>query len=123
MAPAAGRSQARPRHSEPRSAILVLTTVPERAGAEALARELLAARLAACIQIGGAVQSLYHWRGQIETASEIPLAIKTRAVLYPRVEAAIRGRHPYELPEIVVVPISDGLPDYLDWIDAETAAR
>jgi periplasmic divalent cation tolerance protein len=98
----------------------VLTTVPDQAQAEALARELLTARLAACIQIGATVQSLYHWRGQIETASEIPLAIKTRAGLYPRVEETIRRRHPYELPEIVAVPISCGLPAYLDWIAAET---
>jgi periplasmic divalent cation tolerance protein len=103
-----------------RSSILVLTTVPDQAQAEALARELLTARLAACIQIGATVQSLYHWRGQIETASEIPLAIKTRAGLYPRVEETIRRRHPYELPEIVAVPISCGLPAYLDWIAAET---
>jgi periplasmic divalent cation tolerance protein len=99
----------------------VLTTLPDQAQAEALARELLTARLAACIQIGATVQSLYHWRGQIETAREIPLAIKTRAGLYPRVEEAIRRRHPYELPEIVAVPISCGLPAYLDWIAAETA--
>jgi periplasmic divalent cation tolerance protein len=105
-----------------RSSILVLTTVPDQAQAEALARELLTARLAACIQIGATVQSLYHWRGQIETASEIPLAIKTRAGLYPRVEETIRRRHPYELPEIVAVPISCGLPAYLDWIAAETQA-
>jgi len=103
-----------------RSSILVLTTLPDQAQAEALARELLTARLAACIQIGATVQSLYHWRGQIETASEIPLAIKTRAGLYPRVEETIRRRHPYELPEIVAVPISGGLPAYLDWIAAET---
>ena len=121
MAPALRRSPARPKHSTPRSAILILTTLPERAGAETLARELLAARLAACIQIGGAVHSMYHWRGEIETATEIPLAIKTRGELYARVEAAIRERHPYELPEIVVVPISDGLPAYVDWINAETA--
>jgi len=101
---------------------LILTTLPERAGAEALARDLLAARLAACIQIGAAVESLYHWRGEIETARETPVAIKTRAALYPRVEAAIRRRHPYELPEIVAVPITDGLPGYVDWIAAETAA-
>ena len=100
----------------------MLTTLPERAHAEALARDLLAARLAACIQIGAAVESLYHWRGEIETASETPLAIKTRAELYPRVEAAIRERHPYELPEIVAVPITDGWPGYVDWIAAETAA-
>ena len=103
------------------SSILVLTTLPEQAQAEALARELLTARLAACIQIGAAVQSLYHWRGQIETAREIPLSIKTRAALYPRVEETIRRRHPYELPEIVAVPISCGLPAYLEWIAAETA--
>jgi periplasmic divalent cation tolerance protein len=106
----------------PQAAILVLTTLPERRGAEALARELLAARLAACVHIGPAVQSLYHWRGQIETTDEIPLAIKTRAVLYSQVEDAIRARHPYELPEIVAVPITDGLPAYLAWIAAETAA-
>ena len=100
--------------------ILVLTTLPEQAQAEALARELLTTRLAACIQIGATIQSLYHWRGQIETAREIPLSIKTRAALYPRVEETIRRRHPYELPEIVAVPISGGLPAYLDWIAAET---
>ena len=104
------------------SSILVLTTLPERGAAEALARELLATRLAACIQIGATAQSLYHWRGEIETATEIPFAIKTRAALYPRVEEAIRRRHPYELPEIVAVPITYGLPAYLDWIVAETDA-
>lgn len=121
MAPAARGS--RPKHRASRSAILVLTTLPERTGAKALARELLAARLAACIQIGGVVESLYHWRGEIETAREIPVAIKTRAELYARVEAAIRKRHPYELPEIVAVPITEGLPAYVDWIAEETTER
>jgi periplasmic divalent cation tolerance protein len=102
--------------------ILILTTLPEQAAAETLARELLATRLAACIQIGAPAQSLYHWRGQIETAAEIPIAIKTRARLYSRVEAVIRRLHPYELPEIVAVPITCGLPAYLDWITAETDA-
>jgi len=115
-----GSPARRPKHSAPRSVIVVLTMLPERAGAEALARELLAARLAACIQIGAAVQSLYHWKGQIETSSEIPMAIKTRGELYGRIEAAIRERHPYELPEIIAVPITDGLPAYVDWISAET---
>jgi periplasmic divalent cation tolerance protein len=123
LPPAARGSTARPKRSTAHSAILILTTLPERAGAEALARDLLAARLAACIQIGAAVESLYHWRGEIETASETPVAIKTRASLYARVEAAIRERHPYELPEIVAVPITDGLPGYVDWIAAETTAR
>ena len=105
----------------PPSALLILTTLPERAVAETLARELLAARLAACIHVGAPVRSLYHWRGQIETADETPLAIKTRAELYPKVQAAILASHPYELPEIVAVPISDGLPEYLEWIAEEAS--
>ena len=105
------------------SPILVLTTLPEGPAAEALARELLTARLAACIQIGATARSLYHWQGQIETAAEVPVAIKTRAGLYPRVEEAIRRHHPYELPEIVAVPICCGLPAYLNWIAAQTDAR
>jgi periplasmic divalent cation tolerance protein len=104
------------------SALLVLTTLPDLASAEALARDLLAGRLAACVQIGAALRSLYHWRGEIETAEETPLAIKTRRDLYARVEKAIRERHPYELPEIVAVPITDGSAAYIDWIAAETAA-
>ena len=104
----------------PGALILVLTTLPERFAAEALARELLEARLAACIHIGATLRSLYHWRGEIETAEETPLTIKTRATLYAPLEAAIRARHPYELPEIIVVPISHGLPSYLQWIAAET---
>jgi len=99
----------------------VLTTLPDRAGAETLARELLAARLAACVQIGATLHSLYHWRGEIETAEETPVAVKTRRELYAQVESAIRQRHPYELPEIVAVPITDGLRAYLDWIVNETA--
>ena len=102
--------------------LLVLTTLPQREAAESLARELLAARLAACIHIGATVRSLYHWRGEIETADEVPVAIKTRAALYPRLEAAIRASHPYELPEIVAVSITRGLPAYLEWIATETAS-
>jgi periplasmic divalent cation tolerance protein len=102
--------------------ILVLTTLPERSAAEALARELLDARLAACIHVGATLRSLYHWHGEIETAEETSLTIKTRATLYAPLEAAILARHPYELPEIIVVPISHGLPAYLQWIAAETAA-
>jgi periplasmic divalent cation tolerance protein len=113
---------ASPERAATQASILILTTLPERDTAETLARELLAARLAACIQIGAPAQSLYHWHGQIETAAEIPLTIKTRARLYAQVEQAIRRHHPYELPEIVAVPITCGLPAYLDWIAAETDA-
>ena len=94
--------------------------MPDRETAQALARTLLAGRLAACVNLGASVESMYHWRGQIETAVEVPVAIKTRALLYPRVEAAILAAHPYELPEVVAVPIIHGLTRYLDWIAAET---
>lgn len=105
----------------PSETIVVLTHLPDRASAEALARALVDERLAACVNIGTQVDSLYHWRGQIETAREVPLTIKTRASRYAAVEAAIRARHPYELPEIVAVPISAALAEYVDWIDAETS--
>jgi periplasmic divalent cation tolerance protein len=100
-----------------------MTNMPDRASAGALARALVEQRLAACVNIGTQVDSLYHWKGQIETASEVPVAIKTRASSYADVEAAIRARHPYELPEILAVPVTAALADYLDWIDAETTER
>jgi periplasmic divalent cation tolerance protein len=103
-------------------AILVLTHLPDHAAAMKLARALVTERLAACVNVGAPVQSMYHWQGQIETADEIPVTIKTRATLYPRVEAAIRAGHPYELPEIVAVPLLDGSRPYLDWLAAETVA-
>ena len=102
------------------AAIVVLTNLPDRESAKALARALVEGRLAACVNIGAAVESIYHWQGQIETEIEVPVAIKTRQVLYSKVEAAIRNIHPYELPEIVAVPITDAFAAYLDWIDAET---
>jgi len=104
----------------PRAAILVLTQCPDRGSAQALARTLVEARLAACVSIGTTVESLYHWRGKIEMAQEVPVVIKTCADAYAAVEAAIRARHPYELPEIVAVPIAHGLSSYLAWIDDET---
>jgi periplasmic divalent cation tolerance protein len=106
----------------PDAAILVLTSMPDHAAAQELARTLVSGRLAACVSVGAPVESMYHWRGQIETASEVPVAIKTRALLYPRVEAAIVAAHPYELPEVVAVPFSHGSKSYLDWIAAETTA-
>ena len=95
---------------------------PDRESARGIAESLLEARLAACVSIGAPVVSMYHWQGATETADELPLTIKTRGELFDRVAQAIRAHHPYELPEIVAVPITDALPDYLAWIDAETAA-
>ncbi len=105
------------------TAILILTQMPDRASAQALAHALVEARLAACVSVGAPVESLYHWRGEIETAQEVQVVVKTRSERYEAVEAAIRARHPYELPEIVAVQILRGSAPYLDWIAGETAAN
>lgn len=102
------------------SYILVHTTLPDEAAARALAHTLVESRVAACVSIGAPVESLYHWQGTLESAREIPLTVKTRADCYADVARAIRGLHPYELPEILAVPILDGNADYLAWIDAQT---
>jgi periplasmic divalent cation tolerance protein len=105
------------------SPVLVLTTLPDRESAHVVAQALVDARLAACVSIGAPVTSMYHWQGATETADEVPVTIKTRAELFDAVAAAVRACHPYELPEIIAVPITDGTPDYLAWLDAESRAR
>jgi periplasmic divalent cation tolerance protein len=105
------------------AAILVMTQLPDRSAATELARALVEARIAACVTVGASVDSLYHWHGQIETATEVPVLVKTQRERYAAVEAAIRARHPYELPEIIAVPIIAGLAPYLDWITAETPGK
>lgn len=102
-------------------ALLVLTNLPDAASARALAGALVEARLAACVNILAPCRSVYRWQDKIEDAAEVPLLIKTTAARYAALEAAIRARHPYELPEIVAVPIARGLPGYLAWVAAETA--
>ena len=102
------------------SHLLVMSNFPDRASAERAARRLVTDRLAACVNIGATLTSLYHWQGRIETAEETPLVAKTRADLYANVEAALLDEHPYELPEIVAVPFTAGLAKYFNWIDLET---
>jgi periplasmic divalent cation tolerance protein len=101
-------------------ALIVLTNLPDAASADALAEYVVSERLAACVNILAPCRSIYRWQGRLENAEEVPLLIKTSAALYDALEAAIRARHPYELPEIVAVPISHGLPAYLAWLTAET---
>jgi periplasmic divalent cation tolerance protein len=101
-------------------ALLVLTNLPDATSARTLADHLVALRLAACVNILASCRSVYRWRGAVESAEEVPLMIKTTAARYAELEAAIRARHPYELPEIVAVPISHGLPAYLAWVATET---
>jgi periplasmic divalent cation tolerance protein len=105
------------------SAMLVFTNAPDRAIAEKIARTLVEQKLAACVNILAGCMSIYRWDGMVETAAEVPLLIKTRAEIYPEVEAAIKGLHPYELPEIVAMPIAQGSREYLEWINAATVTE
>jgi periplasmic divalent cation tolerance protein len=100
--------------------LLVLSNLPDRASADRLAQALVERRLAACVNILAPCRSVYRWEGAVESAEEYPLLIKTTADRYPAVEEAIRGLHPYELPEIIAVPLSAGLPGYLQWVVDET---
>ena len=92
------------------SALIVLTNLPDRDTATALAAHLIEQRLAACANILAPCRSIYRWQGAIEDGEEVPLLLKTTAERYTALEAAIRARHPYELPEIVAVPIAFALP-------------
>lgn len=101
--------------------ILVMTSLPDRAAALKLAQALVDRRLAACVNVLAECTSVFRWKGAVENAAEVPVFIKTRAGRYGEVEAAIRELHPYELPEIVAVPVRGGLDDYLQWVADETS--
>ncbi len=100
--------------------LLILTNLPDEASARTLAVRLVEEGLAACVNILAPCRSVYRWQGAVEEAQEVPLLIKTTAARYAELETAIRAGHPYELPEIIAVPIARGLPDYLNWVAAET---
>jgi periplasmic divalent cation tolerance protein len=102
--------------------ILVFTNLPDRAAAMDLARKLMDERLAACVNVLADCTSVYRWEGRNESVSEVPVLIKTLAQHYARLEHLIKSVHPYELPEIIAVPISSGLPAYLKWVAEETSA-
>ena len=100
--------------------LLVLTNCPDADSAARLASALLERRLAACVSEGAPVRSTYRWKGAVETATEIPLAIKCTRERYAQVEEALRELHPYEVPEILALPVAAGFGPYLQWVDDET---
>jgi periplasmic divalent cation tolerance protein len=100
--------------------LLVFTNLPDRAAAERLADQLVGQQLAACVNILAPCRSVYRWKGTMQHDEEHPMLIKTTAERYPELESALRAGHPYELPEIIAVPVGKGLPAYLDWVAAET---
>ena len=102
------------------SALLVLTNLPDRGAAERLAEALVAKNLATCVNILAPCRSVYRWKGAVQRDEEHPLLIKTTRERYDALEQALREGHPYELPEIIAVPIERGLPAYLEWVATET---
>jgi len=99
---------------------IVFNTCPDRQTAQDIARQLVELQLAACVNIIPAIESIYRWQDEVESSSEYLLIIKTQAGCYTELESTIQTLHPYELPEVVAVPIEAGLPAYLDWINNNT---
>ena len=97
-----------------------MTTLPDDESFEALARSLLSQGLVACATALPGARSMYSWQGRVEDSRETVVLIKTRTALVPRLTEAIRREHPYELPEVVAVPVTSGLGGYLDWIREAT---
>lgn len=95
---------------------LILTTCPDSESAERIARALVGEGLCACVNILPPMRSIYRWKGAVETAGEQLLLIKARTDAQVAIEARIHDLHPYELPEIIAVPIVAGLPAYLAWL-------
>lgn len=106
---------------EASSYCMVITTAPEREEAEKLAQGILENRLAACVQLSD-IRSFFFWDGQIQNDDEVSLIIKTTTKRYAALESYIREYHPYDVPEIIQLPITGGSSEYLAWLDATTGA-
>lgn len=100
--------------------LLVLTNLPDQESAQRMAQALVASRAAACVNVLAACTSVYRWQGKVENAHEVPLLIKSTRSAYARLQEEIRAQHPYELPEIIAIPLSAGLSAYLQWVVNET---
>ena len=99
--------------------IQVITTTGRKEDAEKIAGALVGSRLAACVQVSGPITSTYRWKGAVETAGEWQCVAKSRRDLYEQIEKAVRRLHPYEVPEILAVPIVAGSKSYLAWLEGE----
>ncbi|WP_028456013.1 divalent-cation tolerance protein CutA [Chitinilyticum litopenaei] len=105
---------------KPEAIWLVICNCPEEAVARQLATGVINERLAACVNLLPAVESIYRWEGRLELAREIPLLIKTPARNYPALQDWLHAHHPYDVPEIIALPLGAGLPAYLDWVSSCT---
>jgi periplasmic divalent cation tolerance protein len=100
---------------------VALSTAPDGETAARIARTLVEERLAACVNVVPAVRSIYRWQGRVEDDAEVLLVIKTRAERVDALAERLRALHPYELPELVALPVAAGSAPYLDWLAAEAA--
>lgn len=100
--------------------VIVLTTAPDDVRVEAWARALIDERLAACVNIHGAMMSFYRWKGVVECAAERQVVIKTTRERVTTLRARLRDLHPYELPEFLVLAVEDGGDEYLKWVVEQT---
>ena len=97
-------------------ALIVFTTFPDLDTARQIGTKLVEEQVAACVNLLGPAESIYRWQGSIETAREIPALIKTTRAGFAKLEAALRRLHPYEVPELLAVPVDSGSKAYLDWL-------
>ena len=100
--------------------ILVISTFPDIEKARQIGTILVEKQLAACVNLIPSAESIYRWKDEVETAQEVVAFIKSTRSRYPQLEAEVLQRHPYDVPEIIAVDISQGLPDYLRWISDST---
>jgi periplasmic divalent cation tolerance protein len=112
-------AEAKETMSQPANYCLIMTTCADREEAQGLARALVTRRLAACVQISS-VSSFYEWDQKIQHEDELLLLIKAPSASYTRIQEFIVAEHSYDLPEVIQLPIQNGLPDYLAWIDTST---
>lgn len=100
------------------NALVCYCTCPDATVARRIAEDLVAAQVAACVNIVPGVTSVYRWQGKVEADAEVLLVIKTDTGHYPALEDRIRDQHPYELPELIAVPVANGSAPYLEWLHA-----
>lgn len=105
------------------AALICFCTCPESGTAERIAAALVDERLAACVNILPGLRSIYRWQDRVETADEVLLLVKTSADAYPALQERLRELHPYELPELLAVESTSGLPAYLQWVTDETRRK
>ncbi|MCU7843648.1 MAG: divalent-cation tolerance protein CutA [Candidatus Thiodiazotropha sp. (ex Monitilora ramsayi)] len=107
----------------PTTHLLILSTAPDPETAEQLANALIEQRLAACVNLLPQITSLYEWKGKLQKSGEVLMMIKSTKQNYSALEAVLRAKHPYELPEILAVPVEQGLQGYLDWVERCTNTK